>query len=287
MRHLAATALLLVARPALAETVPEPPPSSPTVLVGGVSSGLIARDGGPDSPYATLSLTAYRDRHYVRGAVTWYRSTLRQVDAALPSTFVVGSLGAGGNWQGWVLDAYVSYGRQSYGQVVTALGARDSMAGRGAPFAAGGVRAGHSFALGARTWLTATGSISAVASRSLRHAVDQAGPADIQIADRAVTGSAALRIDRSVGRLWIGLSEEHFISTNGSTVLARTADAVPGAPVADRFAASATPDRWSELGASATARLGKGIWLDLEARRSFGAVAGNTSTATLGLRVVL
>lgn len=290
MRRITTVVPLLMAPPAQAQTVPDAPKPHPTVLVGGVSGGLLAREGGADSPYATLSLTAYRDRRYLRGAVTWYRSTLRQPDAALPSTFVIGSLGAGGNWRGWVLDAYVSFGRQHFGQIVTTQGARDSLAGSTAPFYAGGLRAGRSFALGKRSWLTASGNVSAVSSRSLRHTIDAGRPVDLQIPDHAVAGSAALRIDRKIGNgdhLWLGLSGEHFVSSNGSTVLARNNAAASFAAITDRFTASPTPDGWNELGVSGSARLGKRLWLDLETKQSLGAVAGSTNTITLGIRFVL
>lgn len=121
--------------------------STNAIWVAGASGGLLACDSGPDSPCGTLPLTRYRGGSYLRGDLTAYRGTVRQIDAALPSIYYVGSIGAGGNWNDWIFDGYVSYGHQNYGQVETMAGKRDSQAGLGSPYVAAGLRAGRVFVL--------------------------------------------------------------------------------------------------------------------------------------------
>lgn len=274
----------------------EPAPvsaESDPVWVAGISGGYLDRHSGPNSPYATASLTRYAGKTYLRGGVTYYKSTLQQPDASLPSTFLIGSLGFGGNWDGWVVDVYGSVGRQKFGQVVTDLGPRDSMAGSGSAYFAGGIRAGRIVRLNQVSTLAVTGSLQYLTTRSLRHVISPSGPQDVQIPDQAFSGSAALRYDRSFGegnKHAFGLSLEHFESNNGSTVTVvtpatsgPTGPAPPGA-ISTAIGAQRTPDRWEEASVSATFQLKKSLWLDLEAKRSFGAVAGDSVSSTAGLR---
>ncbi|MBS0481992.1 MAG: hypothetical protein JSR96_07510 [Proteobacteria bacterium] len=258
-----------------------------------MSGGYLDRQTGSGSPYAIASVTRYRGSSYLRAATTVYKSTLSQPDAALPSTFVIGSFGFGGTWNGWVVDLYASIGRQKFGQIVTDLGPRASTAGSGSPYFAGGLRAGRLFRLGERSAASATASLQYVNTRSLRHLIGPAGPFDAQIPDRALSGSAALRFDRRFGKNGkhnIGVSIEHFKSNNGSTVALVEANVSgqPGVPPAGNapFAVSArrTPDSWDEVAVSATMQVREGLWLDLEARRSFGAIAGDSLSSTAGLR---
>lgn len=264
----------------------DPAPSAAradAVLVAGVSGGLVSRTPGDDSPFATASLTRYKGKAYLRLAATAYRGTLRQIDAALPSTYYVASLGAGGNWDGWTLDGYVSYGRQRFGQVETALGKRDSGAGTGSAYFAAGLRGGHVFRAGSRWYISPTAALQALRTRSLRHRIDAAGPVDFQLPESAVTASAALRVDYAFGKTaqhTIGVSAERFVSSNGLTAWRLASNGSSSGVVPLR-----TPDGWTELGASASFQMRPGLWFDGELRRSFGAIAGDSTTAMIGIRV--
>jgi hypothetical protein len=270
---------------------PSQPDAERTLWVAGVAGGYIDRSTGQDSPYATASLTRYRGDFYVRAGATIYQSEIQQVDAALPSTYVIGSLGFGGTWHGWVFDLYGSAGNQRFGQITTALGARDSMAGHDTGYLALGARAGRRFALADSTTLTGTVSINYADTRSLRHAIIGGMPTDLQLPERSLTGSAAIRIDRSLGktgRSQIGLSLEHFESDNGSTLLSFAQGAVPaqpGSPPTFDPVATKTPDSWQEAGLSGTFPVAKSLWLDTEIRRTFGSVSGDATTLSLGLRL--
>ena len=137
-----------VATPALAQTTSPPPAdpatADPTPQVWSLETGggYSSRDSGPKGAFALASLNRQLGQSYVRAALTGYRSTLQLADMALPSTYVVGSLGAGGNYHGWVVDGWASYGWQHYGAIATDMGTRLSNAGTGSPYVAAGLRLG-------------------------------------------------------------------------------------------------------------------------------------------------
>ncbi|MGC4250464.1 MAG: autotransporter outer membrane beta-barrel domain-containing protein [Sphingobium sp.] len=254
------------------------------VWIAGVSGGLLDRDGGPTSPYGTLSLTRYQGNFYLRGALTAWRGTVQQVDAALPSHFYVGSLGAGGNWNDWVFDAFASYGHQDYGQVETPAGKRASQAGSGSPYRAVGIRAGHVFRPAPRWYVTPTLGLQYAETKSLRHRIDflSGQPQDFQLREKALTGNAALRIDRTLGtqeQHYVSLSLAHYETDNGLTSWRLT-----GSPGSSEVSPGPTPDSWQEIGLSGTFYVGRKLWLDTQAQRTFGAVAGGSTTLSLGLR---
>lgn len=269
------------------------PDSQGAVWIAGMAGGYIVRNSGPDSPYATASLTRYKGDWYIRAGATIYQSKIQQADAALPSTYTIGSLGLGGTWHGWVIDLYGSGGNQKFGQITTALGARDSMAGSNAGYLALGGRVGRRFVLDDRMTITGTAALGYTITRSLRHAIIGGMPTDLQLPEQSLTGSAAIRLDRSLGktgRSQIGLSLEHFSSDNGSTALSFTQSVVPGQPGASSSFTPVgikTPDNWQEAGLNGTFSLGKSLWLDTEIRRSFGSVSGDATTLSLGLRLKL
>lgn len=295
-RHLLWASLLLGAPPAFAQTANEAdapseadtdimtvpvagPPAS--IWVAGLHAGYIDREGVPESPYATLSVTRFRKQAYLRAGLTAYRSSLRQVDAALPSTYYIGSLGAGGNFDDWVIDAHVSYGRQAYGAVETGLGKRASAFSSTGYFATG-FRAGRVFRPAPRFYVTPTLGVDYVDTKSLRHGINAGRPIDFEVAERALTGIASLRIDRTFGpdeQSYAGLSLSHHESDNGLT---STLPLPTGA-----FTALRTPDSWQQLEASGTLHLRPKLWLDGQLGRTFGATAGNSTTVTLGLRLQL
>lgn len=275
LRYAWLAGLLAVSAPALAEeTPPADPPENPTVWIAGLQGGVVDRQGGPDSPYATASLTRYRGNAYLRGAFTVYRSTLRLPFAALPSTYYVGSLGAGGNFDDWVVDASVSYGRQDYGLVETDFGKqRSTISGTG--YFAAGLRGGRVFRPAPHWYVTPTLSAQYVDTQSLRHGF--AG--DFEIPERAWTGSGAVRLDRTFGaseQNFVGVSLSHSVSDNGLTQLSFTLPRV-----------RKTPDNWQEAALNGTVQIDQRLWLDGQVQRSFGAVAGDSTTVSLTLRLRL
>ncbi|MGC4250645.1 MAG: autotransporter domain-containing protein [Sphingobium sp.] len=255
------------------------------IWVAGASAGYLQRDGGPDSPYAILSLTRYKGRTYLRGALTAYRSTIRQIDAALPSTYIIGSIGAGGNWNDWVADGFASYGRQNYGKVETSAGRRAAQVGSDSDYWAFGLRAGRIFRPAPRLYVTPTLGIQYAETRSLRHRIDFGNwqGLDFELPERALTANAAVRLDRTFGKEqqhFFGLSLTHYESNNGLTSWRLDGRPLNQMPVTDP-----TPDSWQELGVSGTFRLNRRLWLDTQAQRTFGAVAGDGTALSLGLRL--
>jgi outer membrane autotransporter protein len=271
--------------PAVVEA-PATAPVESAIWVAGVAGGLVDRDDGPDSPYAALSLTRYKGKTYVRGAFTVYRSTVQQIDAALPSTYYVGSVGAGGNWDDWVLDIFASYGRQDYGLVETATGRHQAEIGSGSGYFSAGFRAGRILRPAPHWYVTPTLGAQYAETKSLRHRFNfQAGVAeDFELPEHALTFNAGIRVDRAIGsgeKHFIGLSAAHYESDNGLTSW-RLEGSFPNLspPVAVQ-----TPDGWQELGVSGTWRLGSKLWLDTQVQRTFGAIAGDSTTVSLGLRL--
>lgn len=274
---------LLAPTAAFADTVEVPAVDPAPVWVAGVHGGAIDRDGGGATPYAMLSLTRFDGGAYLHAALSAYRSTLKQADAALPSTYYVGSLGAGGNFDDWVVDAYASYGRQDYGKVKTDFGKRKSTLD-GSPYFAAGLRAGRMFRPAPNWYLTPTLGVDYVRTQSLRLGFDASfQPADFEVRERAWAGNASLRLDRTFGpdqQDYLGIAASHHVSDNGLTQLAFSLSGQP--PKADP-----TPDQWQDVELSGTVRLRPRLWLDGQVQRTFGAVAGDATTVTFGLRLRL
>ncbi|MFT4025550.1 MAG: autotransporter outer membrane beta-barrel domain-containing protein [Novosphingobium sp.] len=273
------------AEPDAPEVEATPIAEQKAIWVAGASGGYLERDDGPDSPYAVLSLTRYKGRTYLRGALTAYRSTIRQIDAALPSTYIVGSIGAGGNWNGWVIDGFASYGRQNYGDVETSAGHRASQVGGGSDYWALGLRAGRIFRPAPRLYVTPTLGLQYAETRSLHHRIDfgNGQAMDFELPERSLTANAAARLDYTLGKEqqhFVGLSLAHYESTNGSTSWH-----LDGIPPNQNAVADPTPDSWQELGVSGTFRLNRKLWLDTQAQRTFGAVTGDGTTVSVGLRL--
>jgi hypothetical protein len=268
-------------------TTVEPVVATPVTIepvstwIAGWQGGYVGRDGGAGSPYATASVTQFHGAAYLRGALTVYRSTLRQVDAALPSTYYIASIGAGGNFDDWVIDAHASYGRQRYGLVETALGKRQS-AFSGSDYLAAGLRAGRMFRPAPSWYVTPTLQVEYVDTRSLRDRFDGTEVIDFEVPERALSAGATLRVDRTLGKdqqSYVGLALSHYETDNGLTGILP----VEGGGITT----SKKPDSWEQLDASATVRLRPNLWLDLQVGRSFGAYAGDNTSVTVGLRIKL
>lgn len=278
------------------------------IWMAGLQGGLIDRDGGANSPYATASITRYSQQTYLRAAFTVYRSTLRQVDTPLPSSYYIGSLGAGGNFDDWVLDAHVSYGQQRYGLIRTAMTTvRSDNASTN--YAAAGVSLGRVIRPAARLYLTPTVEIEYIDTKSLHHGFELGQPVDIEVNEHIWSGAATLRLDRTFGAYeqnYFGIAASHHRTNTGLTQLYPASSsgiavggvtgggiAVPPPPEAGEIIGGApsglvlvrTPDNWQELEVSGTIQLSRQLWIDGQLQRSFGAIAGDSTRATLGFRL--
>jgi len=281
--------LLIAPGMALAGEQPVPvdagAPASDTphaVWIAGISAGLVERDGGSDNPYASLSMTRHGRTNYLRGAFTAYRGTLQQLDAALPSTYYIGSLGAGGNWNDWIVDAYLSYGRQRFGKVETPAGKRRSEAGSGTPYYAAGLRAGHIFRPAPRWYATPALGIQFSDTRSLRHRIDAGRAQDFTLHEQSITGLASFRVDHTMGseeQHFVGVAFARYESNNGLTSWNASG------PTGSSIDLDAMADGWQEIGLSATWRLSRKLWIDNQIQRTFNTEAGDSTMFSIGLRL--
>ena len=259
---------------------------SGTIWLVGLSSGILEREDGPISPYATASITAYRKNIYVRGGVTYYRSTLEQTGMARPSTYYVGSLGGGGNFNNWLVDGYISIGRQHYGKVETPAGVPEAPSHKSSGYFAGGLRAGHVFEPVPRLLMTPTIEIQYVEAKSLRQRFEGDHIVDFEVADNAVSGNATFRFDYALGQRrqhLIGISLGHYESNNGQTQV----DIIP--PAANQPALIRPynmPDVWQQIGGNVSYQANKRIWIDANVMRTFGVLAGDSTIWTIGVRFV-
>lgn len=264
----------------------DPAPINPKAIwVASATGGVVDRDTTSSSPYGALAITRYKGPTYLRAAYTLFGGTLQQADAAIPSTYHIGSIGAGGNWHGWVADAYVSYGRQVYGAIQAQGIARQSGVASGADYVAAGLRLGRVFQPWARWYITPTIAGQYVYTRSLHQRFDFStlSWSDFELRERALTGIASVRVDRALGRRgqhYLGLSYSHYVTDNGMTTwqLAPPPDTSGPQPLR-------TPDGFDEVALAGMWQIRPRLWLDTQVARTAGAVAGNSTTASVGLRV--
>lgn len=267
---------------------PAPAPTSTApraVWIAGAMGGLVDRDTTTNSPYGSLSITRYKGPTYIRAAYTLFGGTLQQADAAIPSTYHIGSIGVGGNWHGFVADAYVSYGRQVYGAIQMDGMARQSDQASGSGYFAAGLRLGRVFQPSSRWYITPTLAGQYVYTRSLHQRFDfsSASWSDFELGERALTGIASMRVDRALGRQgqhYLGLTYSHYVTDNGMTAwqLAPPPSTTGPEPVR-------TPDGFEEVALSGIWQIRPKLWLDTQVARTMGAVAGNSTTASIGLRI--
>jgi len=233
-------------------------------------------------PYLVAGLSRKVGRGYVRAAATGFRSVVRQVDAVLPSTYTIGSVGAGGTLGRWFVDGYASAGRQRYGGVTTPLGTRPSQIGKGGGVYGAALSGGRFIALASRLYLAPSASLQFSANRALRSSLTSQGPVDYETSERAWTGSATMRVDRYFGRSnqhLAGLSISRVQTTNGVTVLA--------AGGAGSTTTASVADGWFVLGSSASVRVASRLWIDGSATRTATNRSGNFAVLSLGVRLGL
>ncbi|WP_404479995.1 autotransporter domain-containing protein [Novosphingobium sp. BL-52-GroH] len=260
------------------------PPAEPLWTVA-VSGGISARDDGPDGSWQSLSLSRRIGRGYLRGTLMRYHGTLLQADVALPSDYYVGTVGAGGNFDNWVVDGWASYGRQDYGRISTTSGSRSSTGAKGSDYYAIGGDFGRVVPLGGNFYLTPTVAASFANGRLLRPAPTDSGLTDLETGEPTWSANATMRVDHAFGPSGIhyaGLSISRNWTSNGVSALRlrRSQDESAAFSLDSKHYA----DGWFEAGAAASMKLGSGLYLDLFATRSFGVQAGNVTSAGATLR---
>jgi hypothetical protein len=287
MKVLIVLAALSIATPAMAQDA-APSDTNVTMIpaapqwVAEVSAGYAKRDDGPSGAFAITGLNRRFGNYYARTAITTYRSIIEQADTALPSTYVVGSIGGGGNVNDWVFDGWVSYGWQHYGQISAANGTRRSTLHSGSPYVSFGLDAGRIMRLGHGIYATPTLGITYAHDRLLRPSPDATHWPDYESNERTLTGIAALRLDKTIGRAkqhYIGLAASWHITNNGLSVL------VPPSSEGADFATRHFADGWGELGLNAGFRLTPRLRVETSITRSVAALSGNSTTASGGLRI--
>lgn len=253
-----------------------------------LAAGISNRDDGPNGSWQSAALTRQIGRGYVRASLMRYHGTLLQADTALPSDYLVGTIGAGGNFDNWVVDGWLSYGRQDYGRISTDTGKRESTGAQSSPYYSIGGDFGRVVPLGNRFFLTPTMTMSYAHGRLLHPAPEEAGVIDLETEEPTWSSAATLRIDHafgSEGKQYVGLSIARAWTSNAvSEVLVRSYEDAIQAAMTGVMPARHISDGWWEVGATANMRITDSVSLDLYATRSFDALAGNTTSAGLSLR---
>lgn len=269
-----------------APTATEAPKPAPWTVT--LSAGISNRDDGPDGSWQSLSLTRQVGRGYVRGGLMRYHGTLIQAYTALPSDYYVGTLGAGGNFDNWVVDGWASYGRQEYGRISTAWGSRESTGAKSSGYYALGGDFGRILPLSPRWFVTPTLVGSYAEGRLLRPAPDFTGLVDLETREPTWTLGGTMRIDHAFGRNadnYAGLSlSRNWTSNAVSQVTIGQFQDLAQVPRSGLLASQHYSDAWWEVGASANMKLTDRLHLDIYASRSFDALAGNTTSAGISLR---
>lgn len=269
------------------DTIPEAPKPAPWTATA--SAGVSNRDDGPDGSWQALSLTRQIGRGYVRGGLMRYHGTLMQAFTALPSDYYVGTLGAGGNFDNWVVDGWASYGRQDYGRITNDWGRRrESTGARSSAYYAVGGDFGRILPLSPHWFVTPTVVGSYALGRLLRPAPDFTGLVDLETREPTWTLGSSVRIDHAFGRNadhYAGLSVSRNWTSNAVSQVTggqfQDLNAIPRSGLLDSQHYS---DAWWEVGVSANMKLTDRLHLDLYASRSFDALAGNTTSAGISLR---
>lgn len=273
--------------PVTPEPAPAPAPEPPWSL--SASAGIGARDDGPDGTWRAIALTRTVGRGYLRAGLMRYHGTLLQADVALPSDYTIATLGAGGNFNNWVVDGWASYGRQDYGKISTSAGSRPSNGSRHSDYWALGGDFGRIFALGGNWYLTSTVTGSFASGKLLRPAPTGSGLPDLETAEPTWSANASLRIDHAFGPAqshYAGLSISRNWTSNGISAL-QLASIGSGSGVGDlpdHLDSKHYADGWFEAGATASMKLADRIHLDMFGSRSFGVTASNVTTAGVSLR---
>lgn len=258
-----------------------PVPSWAVTLSGGGS----VRADGPDGSWQSAALEKTVGRGYLRAGVMRYHGTLVQSDSALPSDYYVGTIGGGGNFSGWVADAWASFGKQVYGNITDSAGSRPSNGARSSTYLALGGDFGRVVPLARNLYLTPTVAASYASGKLLRPQRTNSDYPDLETAEPTWSANLAARLDRSFGKNaqnYVGLTVSHNWTSNGvSNVNILETNENSAAIGIDSEHLS---DQWTELGATASLSLTPRLRMDLIATRGLGVLAGDFTNLGLSLR---
>ncbi|EIZ79000.1 hypothetical protein WSK_2545 [Novosphingobium sp. Rr 2-17] len=279
------TATLTVAAPPVATTTgptAQDTQESPWSLTA--SGGVSARADGPDGSWQSLAVTRNVDRGYVRASLMRYHGTLVQSDVALPSNYYIGTVSAGGNFSGWVLDGWGSYGKQVYGDISSSTGSRKSNGAKSSDYYALGGDFGRVVSLGGSWYLTPTVAGSYAYGKLLRPQPTGTDVGDMETSEPTWSASAGLRLDYAFGQSrqnYIGLTASHNWTSNGVSNVRVISDVDDTALRIDSYHKA---DRWTELGATGSMKITPRLRVDVVAARGFGVASGDYTNVGLSLR---
>ncbi len=285
--HAQTTEILACARDPSSDAclaIPGGTQAPPPLWSADVSAGVAPRDGGPTGTYEALSLRRQLGRSYVQLGAVHYNTALQQGGISVPSNYGVGTVGFGGNYDGWVLDTYASYGRQTFGAVQDDGVTRPSTGIGGSPYWGGGVSFGRMFAASPRVFLTPTASVAYAWSRLLRPVPFLSGNADLDTSEPTWTTAGRLRLDWLPGhdrKSFVGLSVGALWSNNATSQIGGWGGGVSGTSAPTT---SHVHDIWAEVGAHASLGVSRSLRLEATATRTLGLISGNGTTVGLGLR---
>lgn len=268
-------------------TVPETEPPRQRLWTLAASAGVSARDDGPDGDYQAISLTRGIGRAYLRAGMMRYHGTLLQADTALPSDYLIGTVAGGGNFNNWVVDGWVSYGRQFYGKISSSGVRRESTGAKSSDYYALGGDVGRILTLAPDWYLTPTVAGSFAHGKLLRPAPAGLGKVDLETDEPTWSANAAVRIDHAFGQArnhYVGLSLSRNWTSNAVSQVEMGPMQKKIAIATGSLSSRHTADAWFEIGMTANMQLTDDLALDLYATRGFDALAGNTTSAGFSLR---
>jgi hypothetical protein len=254
-----------------------------------VSGGIAPRDGGPTGNYQVASLHRQIGRSYIQVSALHYRSTLVQGDTSVTSNYGVGTVGFGGNYNGWVLDTYASLGRQSFGDIRYPFFTRPNTGITGSPYVGAGISFGRMFGLGPRLYLTPTGSAAYAWSRLLR----PLGAVDAATSEPTWTTAARLRLDWLPGggyasdrRTYLGVGVAGLWSNNATSLIGGTGSGGGdnGGNYDGTLSSRHIHDTWAEVEAHASVAVSPTLRVEGGVARTLGLISGNATTVSIGLR---
>jgi hypothetical protein len=249
-----------------------------------VSGGVAPRDGAPAGSYEAAALHRQLGRSYLQIGALHYTSTLEQGNASVTSNYGVGTVGFGGNYDGWVLDTYASYGRQSFGDVRYPGGTRPSTGITSSPYLGAGVSFGRMFSPVERLYLTPTASAAYAWSRLLRP-VPTAN--DMSTSEPTWTTTARLRLDWlpvKNRQTYVGVSVAGLWSNNATSLIGAVAGGGSGGGYDTTLTSEHIHDSWAEVEGHASVAVSRSLRVEGSVSRTLGLISGNATTISIGLR---
>lgn len=251
-------------------------------------SGGTATIAGEDAqPFVSLSLYRYFGAGYVRGGVAWFDGE-GDPDVAEPLPARTRQLTVGGGYQAGrvLLDAYATLGRRDF---------RPPDPARTGGRLVRDETDGTLFTLGGSvTWDAPVGedwsiapfaSLSYSAVDTARTLVPQAGdPVIVESGESGFTGIGGV----SAERIWRGGSLGVYLAlaaTSNRASINRQGSGLAASRTPQLIPAAGDGDAWAEYGVSGAIRLAPDLSLDMLLVRTAGFEAGETISASAGLRV--